>query len=139
MGKSKSVNKLSYLYLIGMAFVVVGFILPMFSAMRTTMNGFDFINFDNFGSITIAAILIFIGAVAGIVFFFIDINNKDLIKLIALAVSIAGGIIILFAFNESWLTKIIGKGFWKHATYGTYIIFVGWIAGIVGWVKKIEF
>ena len=45
MGKSN--KALDNLYLIGMALVVIGFILPMFKVLGQTPNGFKFINFKN--------------------------------------------------------------------------------------------
>ena len=47
MGKKK-VNVLSYLYIIGMAVVAIGFCCPMFKGIfGPSANGFKFINFDN--------------------------------------------------------------------------------------------
>ncbi|MDC7220802.1 MAG: hypothetical protein PQJ59_12780 [Spirochaetales bacterium] len=133
MGKNSGI--LSNLFLIGMALVAVGFILPMFQGLGGTVNGFDFVNLDNLGATTIGALLIFIGAVVGVVFCFAPSGNADMIKFIALVATIAGGIIIIITFNKSWLSKTVGKGFWKHATYGTYMILVGWIAALVGRFK----
>ena len=45
MEKKNSI--VSNLYLIGMALVVIGFILPMFKVLGQTPNGFKFINFKN--------------------------------------------------------------------------------------------
>ena len=64
MGK-KSSSKIAIIYLIGMALVALGFILPMFKSALGTSNGFDFIRFkDGSGNfkislVTLAAILIF--------------------------------------------------------------------------------
>lgn len=134
---AKGFGRLNLIYLVGMALVLVGFILPMFEgALGLSLNGFDFINTDNFGTTTIAALLIFIGAAVGIVFCFVGGSNADLIKIIALLASIAGGVLILIAANDSWLAKMIGKSFWKNASIGTYMILAGWVVGVVGWIKK---
>jgi len=141
MGK-KSSSKIAIIYLIGMALVALGFILPMFKSSLGTSNGFDFIRFkDGSGNfkislVTLAAILIFCGAVLGIVFCFVGGKNADLLKLVFLIVSIVGGILLIIRYNDNWLTKAIGKGFWKHAYYGTYMILAGWVVGLVGWVTK---
>jgi len=134
MGKGSS--KLNLIYLVGMALVVIGFIMPMFQGLGMSSNGLDFINLDNFNSMTIAAILIFVGAVAGIVFCFISMGNSDMLKLIALIATIAGGVIIVLTYNKSGLSRLIGKGFWRHATIGTYMVLAGWVVGVVGWLKK---
>lgn len=128
--------KEGFIYLVGMALVIIGFILPMFKGMGGSLNGFDFINLNNLGSTTIGALLIFGGAGVGLVFCFVGSSNADRIKLIALIATIAGGILIFITYNKSAVTRVIGKGFIKHATYGTYLILVGWVAGIVGWLKK---
>ena len=134
MGKKSS---LPLIYLIGVALVAVGFCLPMFKGLGTTPSGFKFINFDNFGATTIAALLIFCGAVAGVVFCFVSAGkNTSLIRLLCIVISIIGGVILIVKFNDNWLTKSIGKGFIKHAYIGFYMVLVGWIAGLVGAVLK---
>ena len=63
-------------------------------------------------------------------------KNQDVLKLVFLIVSILGGVLLLIKYNDNWITKAIGKGFWKHAYYGTYMILAGWVVGLVGWVTK---
>ncbi len=134
MGKKSS---LPLIYLIGVALVAVGFCLPMFKGLGTTPSGFKFINFDNFGATTIAALLIFCGAVAGVVFCFVSAGkNTSLIRLLCIVISIIGGVILIVKFNDNWLTKSIGKGFIKHAYIGFYMVLVGWVAGLIGAVLK---
>jgi hypothetical protein len=134
MGKKSS---LPLIYLIGVALVAVGFCLPMFKGLGTTPSGFKFINFDNFGATTIAALLIFCGAVAGVVFCFVSAGkNTSLIRLLCVVISIIGGIILIIKFNDNWLTKTIGKGFIKHAYIGFYMVLVGWVVGLIGAVTK---
>ncbi len=135
MGK-KSV-KLPLIYLIGVALVAIGFCLPMFKSAVKSPNGFNFINFDHFGATTVAALLIFCGAIAGAVFCFISIGkNTSLVRLLCIVISIIGGIILIVKFNDNWLTKQIGKGFIKHAYIGFYMIVVGWIAGLFGGITN---
>ena len=66
MGKKSS---LPLIYLIGVLLVAIGFCCPLFSGkiLKVTANGFKFINFKNFGWSTIAALMIFCGAVAGVI------------------------------------------------------------------------
>ena len=132
MGKKSS--KLSMIYLIGVLLVVIGFCLPMFKGklLGTTSNGFSFINFDNFGWSSLAAILIFAGALLGAIFCFVKTKNASLLKLICIIVSIVGGAIFFIKFSDNAVAKIIGKGFLKHAYIGFYAIVVGWIVGLFG-------
>lgn len=130
MGKKSS---LPLIYLIGALLVAIGFCVPMFKGLGTSPNGFKFINFDNFGWMTIAALLIFCGAVLGVVFSFVSAGKSTgLLRLICIIVSIVGGVILVINFNDNFLTKAIGKGFIKHAYIGFYMILVGWVLGLVG-------
>lgn len=133
MGKKSS---LPLIYLIGVLLVAIGFCLPMFKGLGIKTNGFDYMNFKNFGWMTIAALLIFCGAVLGVIFCFIGGKNTSMLKLICIIVSIVGGVILIIKFNDNWLTKQIGKGFIKHAYIGFYMILVGWVLGIVGAVTN---
>ena len=49
MAKKGKANILGYLYLVGLALVVIGFFCPMFKAGPLEPNGWDFLNFENFG------------------------------------------------------------------------------------------
>ena len=131
MGKKSS---LPLIYLIGMLLVAIGFCLPMFkgNVLGVKTNGFDYMNFKNFGWMTIAALLIFCGAVLGVIFCFVGGKSSSLLKLVCVIVSIVGGVILIIKFNDNWLTKQIGKGFIKHAFIGFYMILVGWVLGLVG-------
>jgi len=138
---AKKGNKLSLLYLIGMALVVVGFCCPMFQISffglgNASSNGFDFINFDNFGFTTIGAILIFAGAILGLLFCFLKSKNTNLLKLVGLIATIAGGVVLFIGYNDNMLAKGIGKFFIDIATYGFYMIIAGWIVALVGWITK---
>lgn len=132
MGKKSS--KLGLIYLIGMALIAVGFCCPLFKGLGQTPNGFKFLDFKNFGFVTIGGLLILIGAVLGIVFALV--KNEDLFKIIALVVSIVGGVILVIGFNDSWLAKVVGKGLFKHAYYGFYMVIAGWVVGLVGALTK---
>ena len=143
MGKKSS--KLSIIYLIGMALVVIGFICPMFkmsvsafgkTLASSTANGFHFIDFDKFNFVDVGALLIFIGACLGLIFCFVPVSSADMIKLICLIVSIAGGIVLVIGFTQDDMYKFIGKQFFKHAYIGFYMILVGWVVGLVGWITK---
>ncbi len=130
MGKKSS---LPLIYLIGMALVAIGFCVPMFKGLGIKTNGFDYMSFKNFGWTTIAALLIFCGAVLGVLFCFISAGKStSLLRLICVIASIAGGVILFIKFNDNFMTKAIGKGFLKHAYIGFYMILVGWVLGLVG-------
>lgn len=122
-------------YLIGMAVTVIGFCLPMFKIFGSNgKNGFGFINFDNSGFVTIGALLIIIGAVAGIV---VSLLGKgDQLEWIALAVSVLGGIILVIGFNDNGIYKAIGKALVKNSTIGFWMVVAGWVVAAVGKVLK---
>lgn len=131
MAKKKS---LPLIYLIGMALVVIGFCCPVFDLFIGTLNGFDFINFDNFGTTSIAALLIIVGAVLGLVSCFV--KKGGLLKLLGLVISIAGGVLLIISYSDNMFAKGIGKFFVDIATYGFYMILGGWILGLVGYFTK---
>ena len=133
MGKKVSI--LSYLYLIGMALVVIGFCCPMFSGFLGSANGFKFINFDNSGFVTIGALLIFAGAVAGIVACFV--KQLSGLKLIFALCVLAGAIVLVIGFTTNGgIYKAIGKNIIKHATVGFYLVVVGIVTAVIGALKK---
>ena len=133
MAKKKSSNGM--LYLIGMALVVIGFFLPMFKAGPLEPNGWDFLNFKEFGFVTIGGLLILIGAVLGVLAALNVVKGKSL-KLIALVVSIVGGVVLFIGFNDNRLYQVIAKGFLKHAYIGFYVVLAGWVAGLIGTFSK---
>jgi hypothetical protein len=133
MGKKVSI--MSYLYLIGMALVVIGFCCPMFSGFLGSANGFKFIDFDNSGFVTIGALLIFAGAVAGVAACFV--KQISGLKLIFALVVLAGAIVLILGFTTNGgVYKAIGKSIIKHATVGFYLVVVGIVVAIVGALKK---
>lgn len=128
-------SSLNLLYLIGMALVVVGFCCPMFSGFLGSANGWQFINFKNSGFVTIGALLIIAGGIAGLAACFLP--QLSGMKFLFLVISIVGGIILVIGFaTNGGIYKAIGKGLIKHATFGFYAIIVGWIVGILGATKK---
>ena len=132
MGKKVS---LPFIYLIGMALVVIGFCCPMFSGFLGSANGFKFINFDNSGFVTIGALLIFAGAVAGIAACFV--KQLSGLKLIFALCVLAGAIVLVIGFTTSGgIYKAIGKNIIKHATIGFYLVVVGIVAGVAGAVMN---
>ncbi|MBQ9495248.1 MAG: hypothetical protein IJR50_06385 [Treponema sp.] len=131
MAKKSSKSLLSNLYLIGMALVAVGFIVPIFRGNLVKVNGFDLVG-DGNSIMKIAALLVFIGAVAGIVLSFVNAGkNQSLLKVIALAASVAGGLYVFF--NTSNFGVQLAS---KYLSVGFYLIVIGWVAAIVGYLQK---
>lgn len=132
MGKKSGSSSISFLYFIGMALVTVGFCCPMFSAkLLGSSNGFHFINFERSSFVTLGTILIFVGAVAGVIACFIPSLKK--LKFLFWLISIAGGVILVFGFTTNGgFYKFMGKQFIKYATYGFYMILAGWIVSLCG-------
>ena len=102
--------------------------------MKVTANGFKFIHFDkNFGWSSLAALMIFVGAVLGIVFCFVSAGKStSLLRLICIIVSIAGGLIFFIKYNDNGVTRALGKFNLKYMAIGLYMIIAGWIVGLVG-------
>ena len=134
MGK-KSV-KLPLIYLIGVLLIAIGFCLPLFRGklLNVTANGFKFIHLDkNFVWSSLAALLIFCGAVVGAVFCFVSAGKStSLLRLICIIVSIVGGLIFFIKFSDNGVTKALGKFNLKYAAIGLYMICAGWIVGLIG-------
>ncbi|MCK9169987.1 MAG: hypothetical protein M0P01_06190 [Treponema sp.] len=124
----KNISFMSYLYVIGMAITVIGFFTPIFSAFgrHITLNGFDLVGKGD-SAMKIAVLLIFAGAAAGIIFQFV--LNKSLYKLIALVVTIAGGLYCFFNTNDLGI-KIAGN----FLDIGFYLIITGWCVGTAGFL-----
>ena len=139
MGK-KLLNS-SVVYFIGMALVIVGLICPIVKVMGQTPNAFKFLDMKNFGTSTVGILLVLIGAALGVIFSVLNMASRTN-KLIALAITLAGGVIIVLLLtgilsDSSFGGKIwraVGKSFIKHAFIGFYLILAGWIAAIYGWV-----
>ena len=135
MGKKVSV--MSYLYLCGMALIAIGFCCPMIKGLfGSSANGFDFIRNAKEGSfVAIGAILIFAGAIAGILAFFVP-QLKSL-KLIFAIVALAGAIVLIIGFTTNGgIYKAIGKQFLKRALFGFYMVVCGIVLGLVGAISN---
>ena len=131
MAKKSNKSLLSNLYLIGMAITAIGFIVPVFKGALVQVNGFDLVGNGN-SIMKIAALFVFIGAVAGIVLNFVNAGkNQSLLKLIALIVSIAGGLYVFFNTSNIGI-KLAAKSLY----IGFYMIIIGWIVGIVGYIQN---
>ena len=126
---------LAALYPLGAALTAIGFICPVFGKGRGAMNGFDLVT-KNSSAISIGVILVFAGAIAAIILCFLKVKNARLLKLVALVVSIVGGVILVVRMNDNAISKLVGKGFLKHTAVGFYLIIVGWILSLVGFVKS---
>ena len=136
MAKKGKTNILGYLYLLGLALVVIGFFCPMFKAGPIKPNGWDFLNFENFGFVTIGGLLVLAGAAAGIILSFVGGKNSGFLKLICLIASIVGGIVLVIGFNDNKLYSVIGKGIIKHAFIGFYLVVSGWVVALIGHFAK---
>lgn len=135
MAKKSKKAKLPIIYLIGMLAVIVGFICPMFDIKIAVANGFDFIDFKSSSFVSIGAILIFAGAVAGVIAAFLP--KMKMLKVIGLVVTIIGGIILVIGFTTNGgVYKMIGKALFKTATYGFYIVLAGWVVALVGFATN---
>lgn len=131
MGKKVSMNML---YLVGTALIVAGFILPMFKGLfGATSNGFDFIG-SKFGMRTIGALLVIIGGACGLALNFVNVKNPSL-KLLAVLVSIAGGVLLVIFYNDNSISKFEGKQLIKHAYIGFYMLICGWVVALIGACK----
>ncbi len=122
------------LYFIGMAVTVVGFCLPMFKLFGSnSKNGFGFINFNDSGFVTIGALLIIAGAIAGLV---VSLLGMEQFEWLAWAVSVIGGIVLVVGFNDNGIYKAIGKHLLKNSTIGMWMIAAGWVVALVGKLLK---
>lgn len=140
--KSKSI---SLIYGIGMLLVAIGFCLPIFQfKIIGGISGFDLVGKGD-SAVKIFTLLIFIGAVLGVVATFLPIKSANLIKIIALAVSIISFVIILIILGNSdgasvirglSLGKSTNEAIFKHLYVGAYMIFGGWIISVVGLVMN---
>ncbi|MBQ0051177.1 MAG: hypothetical protein KBT11_03830 [Treponema sp.] len=139
MAKKTSIS----LFVIGMALVVIGCFLPL-TATKMFGGGssaFDAIKSSGTGTVRIGAILAFAGALAGIIFNFVQVGKGIPVKLISLIVTIAGGVYVAINYmNIGGLGKTLMKGFAKATGttpgIGLIIIVIGWVVAIVGYLKN---
>ena len=102
----------------------------------SSANGFDFIRNAKEGSfVAIGAILIFAGAILGIIACFVP-QLKGL-KLIFALVCLAGAVILVIGFmTNGRVYKAIGKHLLKNALFGFYMVVVGIICAVAGAVTN---
>ena len=129
----KNSSVLGYLFVIGCAITAIGFVLPIFSAnilglAKASVNGFNLVGKGD-SAMKVAALLVFIGAVAGIALEFIPVSLPKIVKLIALIISVAGGLYCFFNTSDLGL-KIAGK----VLAPCFYLIIAGWVVALVGWL-----
>lgn len=131
---AKKTGLLNYLYCCGMAITVIGFCCPIIKSkfLGIGANGFKLIDFGESSFVSIGAILIFCGAVAGIISQFVP-QLKSL-KLIFLLASVAGGVILVLGFSTGgYVAKFIGKSLLKNISVGFYLVICGWIVACLGY------
>ncbi|MBQ9630851.1 MAG: hypothetical protein IJR49_04620 [Treponema sp.] len=130
MAKKSSKSLMGNLYLIGMALTAIGFILPIFKAGPLKVNGFDMVGNGN-SIMKLAALLVFIGAIAGVVLNFISVGkNQKMLKLIALVLSVLGGLYCFFNTSDVGI-KLVAR----YLYAGFYLIIAGWIVGVLGYLQ----
>lgn len=140
MAKKNAIN----LYLIGMIVIIVGAFFPLTSSSTFGFNGSNVIDAitDGSGDLKIAAILALVGAVCGIIFSFVSVKGVPL-KLISLIVSVAGGIYMVLSYlNLNPVAKnvsnFLNKAMGIKPAIGLFLIIIGWVVAIVGYVKNKE-
>ena len=117
------------IYLIGMAVTLIGFCLPI---LAIGGNGFNYIGKNGF--VTTGALLIVIGAIAGVVIALLGMGDQ--LEWIALAVSVVGGIVLFLGFNDNGISRFVGKLALKNTRAGFWTIIVGWVVAAIGKVLK---
>jgi hypothetical protein len=137
MAKKSNLN----LYLIGLVLVVIGCFLPLTaskffgggsSAFKAITNGS--------GDLKIGSILALCGAIAGIVFCFVNLGVKLPLKLISLAASIVGGVYVWICYMNGGAllkgaVKLGLKATGSKPGIGLIIIIIGWVIALLGWLK----
>ena len=134
MSKKKSIN---LLYLIGMIVVVAGCFLPLFTTKTFGFNGssaWDYITSKGSGSLRVGSILVFAGAVAGIVFSFVNAGNNRLFRLISWIVSVAGFAWVIIN-NYGGFVHNIAKTF-TNPGLGLFVVIGGWVVSFIGWISS---
>lgn len=131
----KSGSLLGYLYLIGMALVVVGCFLPLSSHFGGNFKGATAVSrISDGGIIALGAVLALAGAVAGLVLCFVPVKNARLLKLVAVVVSLAGGVYVALNGPSVKVLKFAAKSGLANFGLGFYVIALGWVLALVGWV-----
>lgn len=138
--KTNSIN----LYFIGMAIVIIGCFLPLTASSLLGSGASAFSSIvDGSGSMRIGALLAVIGAVAGIIFSFVSFKKNIPVKLISLVVSVVGGIYVWICYMNAGslvkgAAKLALKATGSKPGIGLFVIAIGWIVAIVGYIKNRE-
>ncbi len=145
--KTKEMLKsLNFIYLVGMLLMLIGFFMPIISVtifgdINVNVNGFTlFFSFFRRISQSIPSLIFFISTIVGVVAVFISLKNVNLsklIKFIVLVVSIVSIVIVVIVF-EKFTSKshFAGAGGRCEFDVGAYIMFIGWIIGVIGIVYE---
>lgn len=136
MGKSK--KSLNLLYLIGMALTLIGCFLPLTASKTFGMNGYS--AFDSISGndkvMMVAAILVLIGAIAGVIFCFVAVKGVPM-KMISFIIALLGVLYVvfkrLFASDAAKaLAKFGNKVAGTKPSIGLICILVGLVLALVG-------
>ena len=129
---AKKTDVKSYLYVIGMALVVIGCFLPLLSTrFGDSTSAFKIITKGSgSGAVRVGAILAMLGAAAGVALTFV---RGKMYKLIALVVSILGGLYVFMNYmNQSGAVKGTAKASGATPGIGIILITIGWILALLG-------
>ena len=133
--KSSSGALLGYVYVVGLALVVIGCFLPLTSHFGGRANGATAVSrISKGGLVSVGAVLALIGAAAGIAVSFLRIKHVWLCKLGALLVSVFGGLYVLLNISGSQKQLISAAAKLTGSTFGIgfYVIIIGWLIAAAG-------
>lgn len=132
---AKKVNILASLYLVGMVLVLAGSFLP-FSSVFGSRGASAASVIGRGGVLSLGALLTLVGAAAGLVLCFLSLPARRLLKLVALGLSLAGGIYVAAHVSggvTGSLLKFAAKTGIASMSVGFYVIAAGWILALTGW------
>ena len=122
---AKKTYSFNILYLIGMALVIIGFLMPVLKFGPFSGNGFSVMNHSKtLGKL--GAFLIIAGGIAGLLTCFVQ--PLSAFSLIAVIASIAGGVLVIMSVGNADIVKFLVK----FAGTGFYLIIAGWIVSLLG-------
>ena len=142
---AKKSSSISLVYGLGMLLAAIGFCLPIFQFKflgTHAYTGFDLVG-DGDTAAKIFTLLVFVGAVCGVVAAFLP--KVSILKPIALAVSFVSFVIVIIMMcnsdGASFLRSVnLGKkaaeSVFKSLYDGAYMIFAGWIVACAGLFLK---
>ena len=132
---AKKSGIMAYLYLIGMALVVIGCFLPLSTHFGGNFKGATAVSrIGDGGIIAVGAVLALAGAAAGLVLCFVPVKNAKLFKLLAIILSLAGGIYVALNGPSTKVLKFAAKSGLASFGIGFYVILIGWLLAIAGWL-----